>query len=310
MNKLKLATVAVLSVLASFMGILPFSFLAFNYFYHYLLPIPAISVPLDHKFHHASVHIDQVASSFALVSPNELISNVTSVNPFALMDENLSYSFYLQLSDVRTSGAAPVVNCKASIVKDSLITRWNELTEPKEMNNRRVKWPVSYLSSNTKRDELQSSFVTNFDTSTHITPSTKLRDIIPRIFHCLVPEVALNYTILSSSVEIEFWTDFRPAPHSLDNSSILIEFDQSLAVDPHGSKLVITTSWDGIYYYLFHYKVTSYVIGTLVLWLVSSSLIPLTIIALTALESGPKRAHSAKTFYAADNNIGVKLTVE
>lgn len=276
--------------------LLPFSFISFNYFYNYLIPIPTIKLPLsnyilNYDFKNLPPFII-IGKELEPIYGNQ--QNPKDGNPLDLFQFDLNYDFelffkpYCQTSH---NDYFPLMY-KFTVVTDHLVNQLSPYGTKPYIDKRFHIWPITNNIHQLHNPHVlvssMNSMVLKCGEQAKPLPH-KVESLIPPIFKWFVPPVISDFEYhtddtrhrvdLLKDVNFESYINeqnqnyFKP-----QKFNIILEFNKpDVIIDPSESELIITASWKGIRHYLFRYRILSYLIGTLILWLTSSAVLFLTI---------------------------------
>lgn len=107
-----------------------------------------------------------------------------------------------------------------------------------------------------------------------------LKDLAPPVLHWFIPPVLANYDYTDGTQTLKLMKDVKLDDYirneenafRLDEPwSMVLEFNRGdIMIEPSEATLEINVSWKGLRYYLYHYRLISYVLGVSVLWGISS----------------------------------------
>jgi hypothetical protein len=295
--------IVLVSTVLSFisLGILfPSAFLAFNYLYNQLIPTPTIDLPLNdyvlnYDFENAPPFV-AIGSCLDPLYANQPDRKESHQELFKTFDFNLHYDFNLNLDayckDNRRSNYEPIMY-KISIVSNQLIGQLSPYGVKPYIPKRFNLWPITnnihqlenpqvlVSSMNTIMLDCDNARVEKYDKG-----MLKIGDLFsPVLSSWFIPPFINNYNTLAVKsrepmYKIPLFKDlkFNSYLNSLnarffadDEFTILLEFNKhSVVIDPANSEIVINISWKGLRYYLFNYRILSYIGGVSTLWLSST----------------------------------------
>lgn len=313
-------------VIISFSVLLPFSFLSFNYFYNYLIPIPTIKLPLsnfilnyDFKDIPPFIIIGKELESIYGNQPNP--KEGYPLDDFSF-DLNYNFELFFRPYCQGSHNDYEPLMYKISIVSDHLINQLTPYGTKPYVAKRFYLWPITnnihqihnphVLLSSMNSVVLQCGKKDNVQ-------SYKVESLVPPIFQWFVPPFISDFEFLSEDTrykvdllkDVNFETHAKEFPFNEDKGfNIILEFNRpDVIIDPKDSEIVITASWKGLRYYLYRFRFISYVIGTTILWITSSGVLLLTISSLILVRELKNKAqevvdHDDTEMIDDDDTIG------
>lgn len=280
----------VLTVLLICFGLLlPFSFLSFNYFYNYLIPIPSIRLPLSNYI----LNYDFKNLPPFIIIGKELESiygnqpNPRDGDPLVQFQFDLNYDFELFFKPYcqNSRNDYQPLMYKVTIVTDHLLNQLSPYgTKPYTMKRFHT-WPVTNNIHQLHNPHVLVSSMNSMvlKCGEQMQPKAhKLEFLIPPILQWFVPPFISDFEYHKDDTrhkmdlfrDVNFQSYLNEANQNIfgpQNFNIILEFNKpDVIIDPSASEIVITGSWKGLRYYLFQYRLLSYLIGTAILWVTSS----------------------------------------
>lgn len=268
----------------SFGLLLPLSFFSFNYFYNQLIPNPTITIPLSDYI--LNYDFNNIPPFIIIGNAIPLYSNQpTKAQIFDDFDFNLNYNFNLEIEAYSDLKFDPIMY-KISIVSDHLINQLNPYGIKPYIHKKFNIWPITnnihQLQNNHVLVSAMNTFILNYNNRIN-----NLNDYLPPFISWLLPPILNNWNLKNSSYNINLFKNIKfnnylnnSNKHLFDQFNVLIEFNKNLIVNPVNSNLIIDINWNGIRYYLFNYRIISYIFGTASLWVLSNFILLITILSL------------------------------
>ncbi|CCH46125.1 putative membrane protein [Wickerhamomyces ciferrii] len=288
----------VLTVLSISFGVLfPLSFLSFNYFYNYMIPIPTIRLPFSHYI----LNYDfKDIPPFIIISKEleSVYGNQQNPNiPYPLDDFelDLNYDFQLLFKPYckNNQNSYEPLMYKITIVTDHLVNQLSPYGNRAYISKRFHLWPVT---NNIHQLHNQHVLVSSMNSiilkcGEEKQPiNHKVDSLIPPVLKWFVPPVIsdFEYSKDDSRLKVDLLKDINLENYinsenselfkSTENINIVVEFNRpDVIIDPNESEIIISSAWKGIRYYLYHYRVISYILGVFILWTISSDVLVLTV---------------------------------
>lgn len=284
-------------VIISFAILLPFSFLSFNYFYNYLIPIPTIKLPLsnyilnyDFKDIPPFVIIGKELESIYGNQPNS--KEGYALDEF-VFDLNYDFELFFRPYCQGSFNDYEPLMYKVSIVSDHLINQLSPYGTKPYVAKRFYLWPITNNIHQIHNPHVLLSSMNSVILQCgqkDYAKSHKIDSLIPPIFKWFIPPFISNFEFSTEDTrykvdllkDVNFQSHAREFPFDENKGfNIILEFNRpDVIIDPKESEIVITTSWKGIRYYLYRFRLLSYFIGTAILWATSSGALLLTVSSL------------------------------
>ncbi|ONH66953.1 hypothetical protein BON22_2967 [Cyberlindnera fabianii] len=201
---------------------------------------------------------------------------------FTDLDPSLDYDFELKFNPtcLNTDSTTQPVMFKLTLLSDSLLS----YLSPYSLNHRFIKKQFSMWPLTNNIHMLDNSRVLVSSLNSFILrckrDEVSLKDLAPPVLHWFIPPVLANYDYTDGTQTLKLMKDVKLDDYirneenafRLDEPwSMVLEFNRGdIMIEPSEATLEINVSWKGLRYYLYHYRLISYVLGVSVLWGISS----------------------------------------
>lgn len=281
----------------SLIVLLPFSFISFNYFYHYLIPIPSIKLPFSNYI----LNYDFKSLPPFIIIGKELepiYGNTPNPNEAYPLDQfqfDLNYNFQLNFKPYcqNTQNDYEPLMYKITIVTDHLINQLSPYGTKPYIEKRFYTWPITNNIHQLHNPHVLVSSMNSMILNCKESPMpkvTKFESFLPPFLKWIIPPIISNLEFHKDDdhYKVDLLKDVNFQKYAINNQresffqsgkfNIILEFNKpGIIIDPSQSEIVISSAWKGIRYYLYHYRSLSYAIGTFILWATSTGVLLVTI---------------------------------